>query len=223
MNIEQIVRDVIVDYNKRNHEDSLNYALISKVLVNLIRPFENELEIRDVYAICMESLYYLNDIDEDGIGTIDKNDIEFILGDHFSQGLDELLAWSESYAWIPETLEKVLKLSYSIFEIAKEAYFLFGNAEGKDNVDNLFSQMVEAKKELDTLEYKYRSYNEILYLYEQAIFESQLDINTIKGERFIISMRMADYIEDSGIDIIQEEDPFSNIPENSFTMSDTFL
>lgn len=69
--------------------------------------------------------------------------------------------------------------------------------------------MIDTRKELNSIEYIYRNCNEILDIYERELSESQLDIDTIKGNKLLLSLRMADYIENSGIDTVNEEVDFS--------------
>ncbi len=216
MKFEKIIEDVIRDYN-RNNGCSLKHEVTGKVLAKSIRIFEEEIEIGDAYALCMECLYYLNEMD--ALSDIEEEgDIELFLKDFFSQGLDELLAKAEPYKWIPKTLEEVLQKGYLIFEKAKEAYFMFGIVEEEEDVDELFSQMVDARKELDSLEYIYRSYNEVLDIYERELSESQLDMDTIKGNKLLLSFRMADYIENYDMDTMIEDVDFS--VESPFSMPD---
>ena len=95
---------------------------------------------------------------------------------------------------------------------------MFGIVEEEEDVDELFSQMVDARKELDSLEYIYRSYNEVLDIYERELSESQLDIDTIKGNKLLLSFRMADYIENYDMDTMIEDVDFS--VESPFSMPD---
>lgn len=214
MRFEKTIKDVIRDYN-RNNECSLNYEVFGKAFANSISSYE--MEIGDAYALCMECIYYLNEMDV-SMDDEDKDDMESILKDFFSQDLDNLLEYAEPYKWIPQVLEKVLKQSYLIFEEAKEFYFMFGVVDKSYNVDELFFQMTDARKELDSLEYIYRSYNEIIDIYERELSESQLDIDTIKGNKLLLSLRMADYIENSGMDTMSEDVDFSG--ETPFSMPD---
>lgn len=219
MKLEKIIEDVIEDY-KKNSDSSLDSDKIGKALNNSISPFETELEMGEVYALCMECIYYLVDkgvlIDDAG-----EDEVELLVKEFFLKDLDDILAKSEPYKWIPKTLEKVLQMSYTIFEKAKESYLMPDSDEKNSNVDNLFSQMLDAKKELDSLKYIYRRYNEILGMYEKEISESQLDIDMIKGNKLLLSFRMADYIETGSMNVINEKVDFSvnspfSMPNNLF-------
>lgn len=227
MKIEKIIKDVIEDYN-RNSESPLNSEQISKVLVNSMRAIETKLKEGEVYAVCMQCIYYLLEneviIDTPWECYVEECDVEKFVEKFFLQDMTDILAYSEPFEWIPEPLEKVLKMGYTIFEAAKDAYYMFGAGVGSANVDNLYSQMIDARNELDSLEYIYRNYNEILAIYEQELSESQLDIDTIKGEKLMLSLRMAEYIENNVIDIVNEDVDFSiehlfSI-ENPFSMLD---
>lgn len=207
MKVEKIIKDVIEDYN-RNGGHSFDCEQIRKALNNSVKAFETELEVGETYALCMECIYYLEN-NENFTDANYEGNVEQLVEKFFSQDLEDILAKSEPYKWIPETLEKVLQMSYAIFEEAKEAYFMFGVGGKSDKVDNLLAQMIDARKELNSIEYIYRNCNEILDIYERELSESQLDIDTIKGNKLLLSLRMADYIENSGIDTVNEEVDFS--------------
>ncbi len=216
MKIERIIKDVIDDYS-RNCEILFGREHISKVLSSSMKENGANLEVGEVYAVCMECIYYLI---EKGVSidATDDGEVELLVGDFFEQDLADILAKSEPYKWIPETLEKVLQMSYAIFEKAKEAYFMFGVVGETEKVDNLLTQMFDARKELDSLEYIYRDYNEIIEVYERELSESQLDIDTINGNKLLLSLRMTDYIENNGMGILTEDVDFSI--ENPFSMPD---
>lgn len=215
MQVEQIIKDVIADFI-RNSGNSFDCELLSKALSNSVKAFETELEVGEIYALCMECICYIyyTECDENFTDANYEGNVEQLVEKFFSRDLEDILADSEPYKWIPEILERVLHMSYVIFEEAKEAYFMLGAVGKSDNADSLLAQMIDAREELNSIECIYRNRNEILEIYEEELSESQLDVDTIKGDKLFLSFRMADYIENSyignsGIDTVNKEVDFS--------------
>lgn len=194
MDTKTIVKEVIKDFKKECDCDFTENT-ICEIMIRLIEPYEENLNVEEKYAVFLSALYYLKykgEIEE----TINDEFSEKILDNYFSKDLDELLDNAEVYKWVPEELNEVTNWGNEIFVAAKEKYF-----EPESNVDvekynNLFSQMVEMKKKLESIEYIYRNKNEIMDIYGKEISESQLDINTIQGNRIISSFRLWNCIED---------------------------
>lgn len=134
--------------------------------------------------------------------------------------MDELLSGTAPYRFTPESYKKVLNLSYEIFEQAKDAYF-----DGEVSVQEAEQKLEEIMafgKEIESHEYKYRDKSEIICDYEAELSECILDVDTIRGGRFIQSLRFGNYIDDinaeAAISEIQEVLDFSNT--NIFKMPD---
>lgn len=126
--------------------------------------------------------------------------------------MDELLSETVPFLFIPESLEKVFKLSQEIFEEAKKAYF---NEEvSVKEAEQKLEEIIALRKEIESHEYKYRDKSELICDYEAELSECILDVDTIKGERFIQSLRLGEYIDyiklDDGISEVQKTQEFNN-------------
>lgn len=232
-----IIKDVLKDYNDDNNEITYNYGEIGTVLNSSLQCLinvnkETILSAEDIYAVCMECLYYLTDMKmekdkkDKGVSTdnADINDTESLINNFFSKDLVDTLESSEPYKWIPKALEGVLQASYEIFEEAKQYYYTYDFHSKQDisMVKRLFSKIVDAREELSTLQCVYRSHADIMRIYEQELSESQLDIDLITtGNKLMLSLRLADYIEthytgeaSKGVDF-SLENPFS-MPDKLF-------
>ena len=136
-----------------------------------------------MYALCNRCLYCVLLGSEDNLVNIEnKKELTAFV----KKSLEDAQRLGVSiYRWRPEILERVYGLGLEIFDIAKKAYFIMEPEESKDKemkeADNLYSQMLAVKEELDSLEYVYASKEEILKLYEDELSESTSDLNTIKG------------------------------------------
>lgn len=194
MDTKTIVKEVIKDFKKECDCDFTENT-ICEIMIRLIEPYEENLNVEEKYAVFLSALYYLKykgEIEE----TINDEFSEKILDNYFSKDLDELLDNAEVYKWVPEELNEVTNWGNEIFVAAKEKYFEPESNVNVEKYNKLFSQMVEMKKKLESIEYIYRNKNEIMDIYEKEISESQLDINTIQGNRIISSFRLWNYIED---------------------------
>lgn len=182
MDIKKIVEDVIKDFNREN-ERKLTYDKVGDTLVSQIECIEKNLEPGNVYALCNRCLYCVLLGSEDNLVNIEnKKELTVFV----KKSLEDAQRLGVSiYRWRPEILERVYGLGLEIFDIAKKAYFIMEPEESKDKemkeADNLYSQMIAVKEELDSLEYVYASKEEILKLYEDELSESTSDLNTIKG------------------------------------------
>lgn len=182
MDIKKIVEDVIKDFNREN-ERKLTYDKVGDTLVSQIECIEKNLEPGNVYALCNRCLYCVLLGSEDNLVNIEnKKELTAFV----KKSLEDAQRLGVSiYRWRPEILERVYGLGLEIFDIAKKAYFIMEPEESKDKemkeADNLYSQMLAVKEELDFLEYVYASKEEILKLYEDELSESTSDLNTIKG------------------------------------------
>ena len=109
-----------------------------------------------------------------------------------------------------------MNLSYEIFKQAKDAYF-----DGEVSVqeaEQKLEEIIALRKEIESQEYKYRDKSEIIADYEAELSECILDVDTIKGERFIQSLRLGNYI-----DYIKLDDEISEVKEtNKFDNTDLF-
>lgn len=183
MYIKKIVEDVIKDFNREN-ERKLTYDKVGDTLVSQIECIcmEKNLEPGNVYALCNRCLYCVLLGSEDNLVDIEnKKELTAFV----KKSLEDAQRTGVSiYRWRPEILERAYGIGLEIFDIAKKAYFIMPE-ENKDKemkeADNLYSQMLAVKEELDSLEYVYASKEEILKLYEEELSESTSDLNTIKG------------------------------------------
>ena len=140
----------------------------------------------------MHYLYYLKGVKEDG-SALSNDDIEEKFTKSLPNDMDELLSEIVPFLFIPESLEKVFKLSQEIFEEAKKAYY---NEEvSVQDVEQKLEEIIALRKEIENQEYKYRDKREIIAYYEEELSECILDVDTIEGERFIQSLRLGEYIE----------------------------
>ena len=146
----------------------------------------------------MRYLYYLKGVEEDG-SALSNDDIEEKFTKLFHDDMNELLSGTAPYRYIPESYKKVFDLSWEIFDEAKNAYF-----NGEVSVQEAEQKL----EEIESHEYKYRDKSELICGYEAELSECILDVDTIKGERFIQSFRLGEYI-----DYMNEEDAISGVQE----------
>lgn len=160
-------------------------------------------------------IYYLKGVKEDG-SALSNDAIEEKFTKLFHDDMNELLSGTAPYRYIPESYKKVFKLSQEIFEEAKKAYF---NEEvSVQDAEQKLEEIMALRKEIESQEYKYRDKSEIIGEYEAELSECILDVDTIKGERFIQSLRLGEYI-----DYIKLDDEMPEVKENhEFDNTDLF-
>ena len=211
MRCKEIIIDVLRDYkNDEYGEKSENDAL------ERICEKYKELDDESIYGICMYYLFYFKSVKEDE-GVLSNDAIEEKFTKSLPNEMDELLSRIELFKWVPESYSKVLKLSSEIFEEAKEAYF---NGEvSVQEAEQQLEEIMTLRKEIESQEYKYRNRSEIIEEYEAELSECILDVDTIRGERFVQSMRLGNYIDE-----VDETSEVQATPEfndtNIFNMPD---
>lgn len=211
MRCKEIIIDVLRDYkNDEYGEKSENDAL------ERICEKYKELDDESKYGICMYYLFYFKSVKEDE-GGLSNDAIEEKFIKSLPNEMDELLSRIELFKWVPESYSKVLKLSSEIFEEAKEAYF---NGEvSVQEAEQKLEEIMTLRKEIESQEYKYRNRSEIIEEYEAELSECILDVDTIRGERFVQSMRLGNYIDE-----VDETSEVQAAPEfndtNIFNMPD---
>jgi len=211
MRCKEIIIDVLRDYkNDEYGEKSENDAL------ERICEKYKELDDESIYGICMYYLFYFKSVKEDE-GVLSNDAIEEKFTKSLPNEMDELLSRIELFKWVPESYSKVLKLSSEIFEEAKEAYF---NGEvSVQEAEQKLEEIMTLRKEIESQEYKYRNRSEIIEEYEAELSECILDVDTIRGERFVQSMRLGNYIDE-----VDETSEVQATPEfndtNIFNMPD---
>ena len=163
----------------------------------------------------MHYLYYLKGVKEDG-SALSNDAIEEKFTKSLPNDMDELLSETVLFLFIQESLEKVFKLSQEIFDQAKKAYF---NEEVSVKEDEQkLEEIIALRKEIESQEYKYRDKSELIYDYEAELSECILDVDTIRGERFIQSFRLGKYT-----DYMNEEDAISEVQKTQeFNNTDLF-
>lgn len=203
---KQIIIDVLRDYKNNEYGEQSQSGTLERICERY-----KELDDESLYGICMRYLYYLKGVKEDGSAL--SNDV---IQEKFTKSLpndmDELLSETVPFLFIPESLEKVFKLSQEIFKEAKKAYF---NEEvSVQEAKQKLEEIIAFRKEIESQEYKYRDKSELIYDYEAELSECILDVDTIRGERFIQSFRLGKYIDymnaDAAISEVQEAPEFNN-------------
>lgn len=217
MHYKDVIVDAIADFNNNNSDDNDKFSN-SRALERICEHYK-ELDAENIYGLCMYYLYYFRS-DKENDGALSDDSIEESFIKILPTNFNELLSRIELFKWIPASFSKVLKLSLEIFEEAKEVYYN-ENASAND-AEEKFKEIVDLKTEIENEDYKYRNRNDILEEYETVLSECILDIDTIKGERSVHSIRLGNYIEEVGetseVQIppeFSEIDPFS-VPEKLF-------
>lgn len=112
---------------------------------------------------------------------------------------DEIDAYLEVFMWVPKEIIEVSKLSDEVFEMAKDAYFSMEDADEKSKRSAVqkLNKIKQLGEKLKHIEYKYgANKNKILADYEYILSESTLDVNTVKGDDFIQSITLGEFIKE---------------------------
>ena len=208
MKYKEIVTDVLRDYKNNEYGEQSQSDALQRICEKY-----KELELGDenIYWLCMHYLYYFKGAKEDDCA-LSNDVIEDKFTKLFYNDIDELLGTIELFKFVPESLEKVFKLSQEIFEEAKKAYH---NEEvSVQDAEQKLEEIIALRKEIESQESKYRDKREIIADYEVELSECILDVDTIEGERFIQSIRFGDYIDyiklDDEISEVQKTPEFNN-------------
>lgn len=197
MNFNKIASDVIADFRRNEPAVHFNDDLTMQAFKQIIEPITVDLNAETVYALCMESLYYtyypplfMKDVEEVSYAFIIKS-----LKELFTEPLNSHIQVIEEYKWLPKQLEDVLEWGYTIFEKAKDAYSVAPSGEDVDIAIDLYSKMVQAREQFNSLDYVYRTKNDIMQMYERELAESQLDLNVVKGDKSVLSQRLSERVD----------------------------
>ena len=185
-----VILDVITDFNNDNGIDKNKFS--NNSALERICEHYKELDAENIYGICMCYIYYFVNAKKEGILSDDSIEENFIKT--MPANFGELLGRIEEFKWVPTSFSKVLNLSFEIFKEAKEAYC--NESTSASDAEEKLKEIVNLKTEIENEDYKYRNKNDILDEYETELSECILDVDTIKGNRFIHSIRMSDYIEE---------------------------
>ena len=203
---KEIIIDVLRDYKNNEYGEQSQSDALQRICEKY-----KELDDESLYGICMRYLYYLKGVKEDG-SALSNDAIEEKFTKSLPNDMDELLSETVPFLFIPESLEKVFKLRQEIFDESKKAYF---NEEvSVKEAEQKLEEIIALRKEIESHEYKYRDKSELICDYEAELSECILDVDTIKGERFIQSFRLGKYIdymnEEAAISEVQKTQEFNN-------------
>lgn len=214
MHYRDIIVDVINDCKKDDGDEKSKIKALEKICEKY-----KELDDESIYGLCSYYLFFFKSVKENNRVLSDES-IESQFIKSLPDNKDELLSRIELFKWVPEPYSKVLKLSMEIFEEAKEAHYNGGVSV--QDAEKKLDEIIALKAEIENADYKYRDKSEIMEEYEAELSECILDVDTIKGERFVHSLRLGDYIDEisetSELQIppdFSETNPFS-MPEKLF-------
>lgn len=196
MEFETIVRDAISDFNKE--ENGIISEPVQSILLHGIteamRSAARENSPEDNYGLVMYFVYYfLNEVGD--FQGVDETDLENAMKRYLSVPMERHLERIELFKWVPESLKRVFDDSHKIFEMAKDAYFMDDCEEDEaKEAQTLLDNIFKARDVLDSETCVYRDKRDVTRLYEDELSESQLDVDTIMGERLFFSFRLSDYI-----------------------------
>lgn len=219
MELKQIVKDVLKDFN-RDSGVKVKEGIVEEFLLSQMKSIGDTIDEENAYAICMYSLYWIID-ETSNFDDISPDEINQLLAECIIGAQGEILGIVEQFKWMPETLIGVYKDSYELFEMAKQAYF-DSDEEYAIKVDILLGRIESVRSTLESENYLYRSKQDIIQLYEHEVSECQLDVDTTKGNRHILSFRLSEYVDDlnsntGDVDAVDLEmkNPFS-MPQDLF-------
>ena len=206
MDIERIIADAYEDF-KRDRGPLDDIDKINRLLCGHIEALKNGIVIAkldpldeaEVYSIA-RFCYGIIAVERDYYGK-DANSVEQSLDETFSDRITDLRDDVYNFRWVPEELDEVINNGHIIYEEAVRKTICPDEYELSYDVDALYQKMVNAKKDLEALEYKYENKERIMKMYNDEMAEAKLDLNKAKNGGRLVSFRVADYIEASGLAI----------------------
>ena len=209
--MKQIIQDVI-ERLKNNIWEMKNEKLYSDVLEKIYLEYDLEkADKEESYAFLMFFGNIVNQYLEKQENLNEKYSAQELYEQvtksseykyFFECSIEETLEYAYyEYAWIPECLEELYCLGKEILDKAEDAYFSIEQDEEMINVRKDYDKKIEKihnelARQLDEEEFPYRDKFEIIDLYNRERSEIELDLNTMCGERFAVSFRLRDRIEE---------------------------
>ncbi|WP_461810953.1 hypothetical protein [Faecalimonas sp.] len=193
MELKVIIYDAIDDFSRRTLLD-IDREYIANLLLLKMGWSVERYGAENIYALVIEFMYcYLLD-ESSELKNIEDNSMEVIIQDYLSHSIEWHIERDETFKWYPKVLDQVWNDSHCLFEMAKDAYVGNRNIENTEKANSLFERILSVRETLEQENYRYRSKEDILDLYEHEISESQLDLDLISEESIFLSFRLSYYI-----------------------------
>ena len=217
-----VEQQVVQDYLKANNEEFWNgldmAGLLQTEMENL-----NIFDPEDRYGACRYTLEWAK-LRLADTQNVSQEELNNAVTDCTEMGREQLLRRIEPYKWLPEICVEFKKTNTALFELAKREYCSggtdgTGDAESAGSVEEaerLYRELLGYRDVLERETYLYRDKETVMEMCDAELSECELDLETVKGERLICSLRLGAYLREleetgaeSGFEDLAEFDPLT--------------